>query len=187
MKIKEDFKYKIVRNFLTKEEAALLRDYTIIKHRHNDSIFDDGQSKNVANFTNYGDPIMESLMLQKRDLMEKETGLKLLPTYSFWRMYTKFSDLPKHKDRPSCEISTTVNIGSDGTPWPIFMEDTPLFLENGDAAIYLGMDLLHWREEFKGNWCSQVFLHYVDKDGPHASHVKDGREHWGITNNKGTL
>jgi hypothetical protein len=68
-------------------------------------------------------------------------------------MYTKFSDLPKHKDRPSCEISTTVNIASDGTTWPIFMDGKPLHLESGDAAIYLGMELTHWREEFKGDWC----------------------------------
>ena len=185
MKIKQDFKYKIVKNFLTKEEIGLLKDYAILRHRHNTSEFDDAQSNNVADFATYADPIMESLLLQKKTLMEQETGINLLPTYSFWRMYTKFSDLPKHKDRPSCEISTTVNIASDGTAWPIFMDGKPLHLQSGDAAIYLGMELTHWREEFKGDWCAQVFLHYVDKDGPHASFVKDKREHWGMAKNKG--
>jgi hypothetical protein len=97
--------------------------------------------------------------------MEKETGKKLLATYSYWRMYTKYSHLKKHKDRPSCEISVTVNVGSDGTDWPIIIEDNPIHLKTGDAAIYLGCELEHGREEFKGDWCAQTFLHYVDADG----------------------
>ena len=74
MKIKQDFKYKIVKNFLTKEEIGLLKDYAILRHRHNTSEFDDAQSNNVADFATYADPIMESLLLQKKTLMEKETG-----------------------------------------------------------------------------------------------------------------
>ena len=30
--------------------------------------------------------------------------------------------LKRHKDRPSCEISTTLNLGGD--PWPIFIDGT---------------------------------------------------------------
>ena len=45
--------------------------------------------------------------------MEKETNKKLFPTYSFWRMYTKYNYLAEHDDRPSCEISVTVNIDAD--------------------------------------------------------------------------
>jgi hypothetical protein len=72
---------------------------------------------------------MESLMVNKLELMQKETGLELFPTYAFWRMYTLHADLKKHKDRPSCEISVTVMIGSDGTPWPIYMDGTEINLE----------------------------------------------------------
>ena len=112
--------------------------------------------------------------------MEKETNKKLLPTYSFWRMYTKFADLKKHSDRPACEISVTVNIGSDGTQWPIFIEGEPIDLSEGDAVIYLGQDLKHWREEFEGDWYAQCFLHYVDKDGKNASEFRDKRIYWGV-------
>ena len=112
--------------------------------------------------------------------MEKETELKLHPTYSFWRMYTAGSNLFKHKDRESCEISCTVNIGSCGTPWPIFMDDVPVTLETGDAAIYLGREVKHWREEFQGDWNTQVFLHYVDKNGPYADFHMDKRVYFGI-------
>ena len=180
MKIKQDFKYKILKNFLTKEETSLLKDYTVLSIRHNDLNFNTGQSSGVPNLCIFSDPIMESLMLQKRIVVQEEIGLELLPTYTYWRAYTKFSDLPKHKDRPSCEISVTVNIGSDGTSWPIFMDGVPLELNPGDGAVYLGCEVEHWREEFKGDWCSQVFLHYVDKNGPYKSHYKDQRIHFGL-------
>ena len=169
-----DFKYKKIKNFLTKEEVFLLNTYTQIKHRLNDNKFDFNQNDNGDTYF-YGDPLMESLMISKLDIMEKETGLKLLCTYAFWRMYTINADLKKHVDRPSCEVSVTVMIGSDGTKWPIYMNGTEINMEPGDAAIYLGCEIEHWREEFKGDWQAQTFLHYVDKNGPHAEWAKDKR------------
>jgi hypothetical protein len=115
---------------------------------------------------------MESLMINKLDLMQKETNLELLPTYAFWRMYTLNADLKKHTDRESCEISVTVMIGSDGTKWPIYMNGNKIELEEGDAVIYLGCELEHWREEFKGDWHAQTFLHYVDKNGKNKEFLK---------------
>jgi hypothetical protein len=90
-------------------------------------------------------------------------------------MYTKYSELLKHVDRPSCEISVTVNIGSDGTSWPIYIKGNPVNLKPGEAVIYLGCELPHWRESFKGDWCAQVFLHYVDKNGKNKEWAYDKR------------
>jgi len=179
MTIKE-FKYKIINSFLSQEEVKLLNTYCRIKHRLNFDSFDFKQNNNADTYY-YGDPIMESLLVNKINLMEKETGLKLSPTYAFWRMYTMFADLKKHKDRGPCEISVTVMIGSDGTKWPIFMEGNEIELKPGDAVIYSGCELEHWREEFKGDWHSQVFLHYVDADGPYKDCVMDGRSLFGTT------
>jgi hypothetical protein len=175
-------KYKKIRNFLTAEETALLNDYARISHRINCTDFDFTQNLNGDTYM-YGDPVMESLMLNKRKLMEKETGLKLLPTYSFWRMYTINAELKKHKDRPSCEISVTVMLGSDGTNWPIYMEDQAVDLNPGDAVIYLGCELNHYRKPFNGDWHAQAFLHYVDLEGPYTEHVKDKRNLWGVKKN----
>jgi hypothetical protein len=94
-------------------------------------------------------------------------------------MYTVNADLKKHKDRPSCEVSVTVMIGSDGIKWPIYMEGTEINMEPGDAAIYLGCEIEHWREEFKGDWHAQTFLHYVDKNGRNKEWVKDKRMLYG--------
>jgi hypothetical protein len=174
----KEFKYKLIKNFITKEEINLLTDYCRIKQRTNVNQFDFIQNNNGDTFF-YGDPLMESLMINKKKLMEKETGLELAPTYAFWRMYTMFADLKKHKDRSSCEISVTVMIGSDGTKWPIYMDGTEINMEPGDAAIYLGCEIEHWREEFKGDWHAQTFLHYVDKNGPNIEWFRDKRDLFG--------
>jgi hypothetical protein len=178
MKNIKDIKYKVVNNFLTKEEVKLLVSYCEIKHRTNIDSFDIIQNDNGDTFF-YGDPLMESLMINKLELIQKETGLELLPTYSFWRMYTMFADLKKHIDRPACEISVTVMIGSDGIRWPIFMDGKEIELYPGDAVIYLGCELEHWREEFNGDWHAQSFLHYVDKNGLNKEWYMDKRNCFG--------
>lgn len=176
-KIREDFKYKKIKNFLSQDELKILQTYCNIKSRISMKNFNSPK----WNQGFYGEPIMDSVLLNKKDIVEKETGLELLPTYSFWRLYTKFQSLPKHKDRPPCEISITTCITNDGTEWPIFVDGNPIVLDPGDACIYLGCESFHWREEFKGDNNTQVFLHYVDKKGSNADHHMDKRHYWGIT------
>lgn len=178
--IGKDFKYKVVKNFLQKNEIDLLKHHCEIKHRLNLTNFDFDQSHN-ADTMFYADPIMESLMLCKKNLVQKECGKNLLETYTFWRTYTKYATLEKHTDRPSCEISVTVNIDGDGTPWPIYMEGNSLDLQPGDAALYLGCEIEHWRDEFRGDYQHQVFLHYVDANGPNKEYHKDKRPMLGVS------
>ena len=170
----KNFKYKLIKNFLSKEEIKLFTNYCRIKHRTNLNSFDFVQNDNGDTYF-FADPIMESLMINKLEVMQKETGLELLCTYAFWRMYTVNADLKKHKDRPSCEISVSIMLGSDGTPWPIYMNETEINMQPGDGIIYLGCEVEHWREEFKGDWHAQTFLHYVDKNGIHKEWSKDKR------------
>jgi hypothetical protein len=176
----KNFKYKKIKNFLTETEINLFKDYCRIRHRLNKNYFDtEGSGTSNLDTAIYADPLMESLLINKNSEMEKLTGLSLKPTYAYWRMYTKFADLKPHKDRPACEISVTINLGGDGTSWPIYMEGNSVNLNPGDAVIYLGCELSHWREEFQGDWQAQTFLHYVDANGPNADHWKDKRIKWG--------
>jgi hypothetical protein len=177
--IGKDFKYKIIDNFLNKEEINLLKDFCIIRHRLNTTVFDSIiPSLDTAA---YGEPIMDSLLINKRNILEKESGLELLPTYSYWRMYTFGADMFKHKDRDQCEISVTVMIDSDGaTEWPIYLDGKPFALKPGQAALYLGKEIEHWRETFEGDWQAQTFLHYVDRNGKYSKNFKDGRLFYGI-------
>jgi hypothetical protein len=178
--IGKDFKFTKIDNFLTIEERMLIKDYAMIRHRLNINAPDMDEVSEEPNFTLYGDPLFDSLMLQKQKLVEKESGLTLLPTYSFFRLYTRFSKLKKHKDRPSCEISVTVCIDNDGEQWPIYMNGTPIYLKPGEAALYLGQEVEHWRDELKGDYSSYVFLHYVNKEGNFQDFLKDKRELLGM-------
>ena len=116
--------------------------------------------------------------------MNKQTGLKLSPTYSYTRLYEKGVDLEKHIDRYSCEVSATLNLGGD--VWPIWLTDTKgkdieVKLNPSDMLIYSGCELPHWRNKFEGNQCVQVFLHYNDTSNPKWENNKyDNRQHLGL-------
>ena len=81
-------------------------------------VWNDEQVPNT--YSHYADIAMETLLLAVQPKMEKLTGLKLNPTYSYARIYKRGDILHRHKDRFSCEISTTMNLGGD--EWPIYLE-----------------------------------------------------------------
>ena len=103
----------------------------------------------------------------------RETGKNVLPSYSYCRNYRKNSALALHTDRPACEYSLTLNL-SQSHPWAIYMGGNPVVLEKGDACLYKGCEIEHYREPFEGTEYIQAFLHYVDTDGPYKSHAWDG-------------
>ena len=215
----KDKKYTIKRNAISKDMARFLYDYLLLKRKTARTMFDvkflspyteyfgvwnDPQIPET--YSHYSDIVMETLLEDLRSLMEKETGLVLLPTYSYCRIYKNGDILKRHKDRQACSVSTTMNLGGD--PWPIFInpnseegytqgEKTGVHqvqdyvpsnnpgvkveLEPGDMLIYSGCELEHWREPFEGNNTGQVFLHYNNKSEPNAKAEKfDRRVHLGL-------
>jgi len=172
--IRKDFRYKLIKNFFTKEELKIGTHYFHLMHKRNDKSFD-----LILQQSNNGDSVWtdesftDVLLMQKKDLMEKETGLKLFPTYAFTRFYTYNAELKNHTDRPSCEISVSAMWDSDNTKWPLYIEGKPIEMNRGDAVIYLGCEDKHWRKNFTGDYHIQTFFHYVDKNGPNKDHVYD--------------
>lgn len=121
----------------------------------------------------YGDLMMDGLLNMLLPDMEKASGLRLFPTYSYFRVYKHGDTLAKHTDRPSCEISVSLCLGfDDGKGWPLWIEGprgaSSASLAAGDALLYRGIECPHWRERFEGVSQAQVFLHYVDQNGPCA-------------------
>ena len=187
----QDKKYQVIKNAVSYDLANFILNYFLLKrdavnfmYQHNihaqSSILGTWTDKQIPNtYSCYGDFAMETLMVKMLPVMKKHTGLDLCPTYSYARAYKKGDELKKHKDRPSCEISTTLNLGGD--PWSIFVEGTKVLLEVGDMLVYSGCELEHWREPFDGNICGQVFLHYNHVNGPFADKNKyDGRPKLGL-------
>ena len=160
-------------------------------------IWNDSQVPNT--YSLYADIAMEILLLLVQPVMEKKTGIKLIPTYSYARIYKKGDILNRHKDRFSCEISTTLNLGGD--PWPIYIEPDSKMgrviegkgyisdntkgikvnFKPGDMLVYRGNLLEHWREPFEGENCGQVFLHYNNAATKGAKdNIFDKRKHLGL-------
>ena len=135
----------------------------------------------------YADPLIEVVLRNSVSEVEVATGLELDPTYSFTRVYQKGDELKPHVDRPACEISVTSHIATVGKPWPIYMkapgkEPTVHYLEPGDACIYKGCEVTHWRDKaVDTDFNVQVMLHYVDKNGPNAGYKFDKRASLGLS------
>ena len=173
--------------FLNKRRVAkfLFEEKYIHPYETMFGVWSDAQVPNT--YSHYADLVMETLLLGLTPRMEKETGFKVYPTYSYARIYKNGDVLHRHSDRYSCEISTTLNLGGD--PWPIYLEPSgkkgmagiKINLNPGDMLIYRGCDLEHWREVFNGNHCGQVFLHYNDqKSGDAEKNKFDGRPMVGL-------
>tara|TARA_R100001086_G_scaffold89130_1_gene43659 strand:- start:1 stop:642 length:642 start_codon:yes stop_codon:yes gene_type:complete len=188
-------KYTVLKKAISPELANFVYKYFLNKRNVARVLFDEGyispfteywgiwNDDQVPNtYSHYGDTAMETLLTEVKPVMEKHTGIKLSPTYSYARIYKEGDVLTRHKDRYSCEISTTLNLGGD--PWPIYLDPTgkkgqagvKVELNQGDMLIYSGCDLEHWREEFKGKDCGQVFLHYNKANSKMAKeNYLDGR------------
>lgn len=132
----------------------------------------------------YSDPMMESLLEALTPRIESASGLRLFPTYSYLRMYKNGDSLRPHKDRPACEVSVSMCLAYEGEgTWPLWIDSggTPVrvALSPGEAVIYKGTELSHWRDVFQGRSAIQVFLHYVNRDGQYKEWRYDKRERLG--------
>ena len=194
--------YVVIRKAITKDLAAFLANYFFIKKQVYNTCssaryispferflgyYESEKDQIPGAYASYGDIAMETLMLKCQSIMEKTTELKLYPAYSYARIYEKGHELKRHKDRFSCEISTTMNLGGDD--WPIYLEPSGevgkkgvrVDLKQGDMLVYSGCELEHWREKFKGKECIQVFLHYNNRKTPGAKdNMFDKRPHLGL-------
>ena len=195
-------KYAVIKQAISKDLAAFVANYFSMQKQVYDTcrqaryfspfenILGHYESENEQipdTYSQYANMAMETLLLKCQPKMEKITQLKLTPAYSYARIYKKGDELKRHKDRFSCEISTTMNLGGDD--WPIYLEPSgdkgkkgiKVDLKQGDMLVYRGCDLEHWRKPFKGNECVQVFLHYNNVKTPGAKeNMYDRRPHLGL-------
>ena len=207
-------KYTVIRQAISRDLALFIANYFRMQKQVYDTCrqaryfspfetilgYYEGEDEQIPNtYSSYGNIAMETLMLKCQPIMEKTTGLKLDPNYTYARIYKKGDILKRHKDRFSCEISTTMNLGGDD--WPIYLspnenvgepdgknitaaskaKGVKVDLKPGDMLVYRGVELEHWREKFKGKECVQVFLHYNDRKTPGAKDNRfDKRPHLGL-------
>ena len=195
-------KYVVIKQVISKDLATFIYNYFLMKKQVYDTClkqryispyetlfgYYEGADEQIPNtYSSYADIVMETLMLKCQPIMEKTTGLKLQPAYTYARLYKKGDVLKRHKDRFSCEISTTLFLGGD--KWDLYLEPSgqegkkgiKVDLKSGDMLVYSGCELEHWREKFKGKECAQVFLHYNNKKTKGSKqNLFDERPHLGL-------
>jgi len=140
-----------------------------------------GDAQLPGTYAVYNDSVMRFLHIQLWPRMEEVTGLTLLPTYAYYRVYRPGVILEKHRDRSACEISATLLVGTNqDESWPLFIEGERIVQRPGEMAVYRGCDVEHWRERMTGpsdTFHVQLFIHYVDADGPYAMCAGDKETH----------
>jgi len=195
-------KYTVIRQAISKDLASFIANYFSMQKQVYDTCraaryfspfetilgYYEGKNEQIPDtYSQYSNMAMETLLLKCQPDMEKATGLKLYPAYTYARIYKKGDELKRHKDRFSCEISTTMNLAGDD--WPIYLEPSgetgkkgiKVDLKQGDMLVYSGCELEHWREKFKGKECIQVFLHYNNrKTKGSRDNMFDKRPHLGL-------
>jgi len=194
--------YQIIKGLINKETSDICYRYLLNKRRiftflHENKLispFNDHwgvqQDAQVPGaWAHYDDVLMSTLLVQTKKKIEENINIKLIETYTYTRLYTYGNELQRHKDRPSCDISGTMNLGGDS--WPIFVDPTGkennpgirIDLEPGDCLMYRGCEIEHWREKFYGESCGQVFLHYNDANQTKSKGIEfDGRPMLGLPN-----
>lgn len=172
--------YQPVKELIDLNLAGIATQYALIDELDNfSSEGNDAQVKGAH--SRYADPLMETLLQMLKPKIEYVTERNLIPTYSYYRVYRKGHELVPHKDRSACEISVTLTLGynySQENLWPMYIENTPIVCEPGDAIIYKGCEVEHWRNPFDcadNTYHVQTFLHYVDANGPFANQALDKR------------
>ena len=195
--------YQVIKNLISPDVAELgyryllnkRRVFTFLNQHRLISPFsevygwmDDPTVENT--WATYGDVFFDTILSEKKEDIEKAIDYKLVETYTYARLYKHGDILKRHKDRPSCQISATMFLG--GEPWSIYVDNTggtnnpgiKVDLEPGDCLMYRGCELEHWRDEFKGEICGQVFFHYNDASDPQSKELKfDRRPVLGLPNN----
>lgn len=112
------------------------------------------------------------LLVEKIPHVSDLLGEPVLPTYVYARTYANGEILHRHRDRPACEVSITLNLKKD-VNWPLGFQrpdnsEALIELNPGDAVMYLGCQADHWRDAYEGQEHIQVFLHYVRANGSKA-------------------
>lgn len=126
-------------------------------------------------------------------IVSQVVGRDLLPTYDYFRVYRGGDVCRVHHDRYSCEHSLSLTLAySDDKIWDLEVEkrhsepsaqierdfgpgpSASIAMNVGDAVLYKGVNHRHGRTKPNPNgWSAHLFLHWVDRDGPHSDHAFD--------------
>ena len=176
----------LAKNFIPRFFADYLKQ-VLNTHKINNKL-EQGDPQVQNSLCIYGDPAFDTFALMSAPLLSKIVGKDLSPTYTYARIYLNDSYLLPHLDRKECEHSVTLFLGGNYDKlWPIWMQKSEVHktpqlcaLEEGDAVVYQGSKVHHWRDHFEGTDYYQLFMHYVESDGKYKHLLYDTRPYIGL-------
>jgi hypothetical protein len=168
----EEKGYKVLRNFYDPTEliCAVPNERGSIRYwgKKLDQYNINGEEQVPGSAARYWYPPYQKIHNAIRLKIEKEIGKKLYNTYYYDRFYFSGQELTKHADRPACEISVSLHIGTNlpkgNEKWPIWIKTPDIYADEkkkevketgsaesvvllpGDALLYKGCERPHWRE-----------------------------------------
>jgi hypothetical protein len=208
-------RYVVLRNFVPKDIINFTMDCwkatehkrevhnAIFKREERDITFNSPKNSIGKSDGAYSSPWGIALNRYLCDKLRGVLDIDIRETYSYTRKYDRGAYLSSHRDRPACEISTTVCLDyktDDGKPWVIWVdnsknwvdfEDTPtmqqetqgipnrkresvaLSLEVGDVLLYQGPNVAHWRDYLVGDYSYHIFSHFFNAEGMFSRHPKN--------------
>ena len=165
--------------------------------RDNKIVYEPVESQVNGSMSRYNHPSYRPAHRLILKLIENILEMDLLPTYYFDRFYYEGQELSRHSDRPSCEISATVQVSTNREgAWPIWFQlpdntENSVSMKDGDMVIYKGYEREHWREPLQSKYGRinkflnklqkkvddtyhhQIFFHYVNAQGPYVHFAYD--------------
>ena len=165
--------------------------------RDNKIVYEPIESQVNGSMSRYNHPSYRPAHRLILKLIENILEMDLLPTYYFDRFYYKGQKLSRHLDRPSCEISASVQISTNREgAWPIWFQlpdntENSVSMKDGDMVIYKGCEREHWREPLQSKYGRinkflnklqkkvddtyhhQIFFHYINAQGPYVHFAYD--------------
>lgn len=156
--------YKLIKSLVSKQEC---NEYSHLLHQlYSEGNFHvDSQCPNSQSFYDLDE--FKGVMKRLEQEVKKFASDDIMPVYTYARIYRKGEQLKKHLDRKACEFSITISLDKSGKDnWPFYIQSNKkeeFMLNQGDALIYKGNELYHWRNKLEYEWHSQLFIHYCFK------------------------
>lgn len=164
-----------VDRLLSPGQARCLSDYgTVLQHQGLLNPTDETQHR-VKRVVAYNDPLHVYLMKQLLPLFEQISRVKLEPSYAYFSRYLPGSALLEHTDIPRCPYNVSIQLHVEACVdqehvWPLCLKLKPIetlnvYLNDGDAVMYLGTQHPHWRSEMPLGikFVDVLLFHYMPK------------------------
>ncbi|MGW8392448.1 hypothetical protein [Pseudoduganella sp. HUAS MS19] len=158
--------FATVSGLLGARQLDSLRDYLRGIVRRQASI---GDAQCERRYGVHNEPLLRFFHHQLANVVTRLAGERVIPSYCYFAGYRDGAALACHTDREQCEftISFLVEHGPESSPsWPIWLklpaETVAVHQAPGDALIFRGRELPHWRMPLgPGQWSYSLLLHYV--------------------------